>query len=111
MTRGTNAERSASPLEVFDRARRCVVARDANGFADLFASDGIMEFHFGGATGLAPFLEGREQIRSRLGAAWRAAGRRVLAYDAVVVHQTSDPEVIIVEFDLQGEVTATGEKY
>jgi uncharacterized protein len=107
--------RTASPCEVFEQARRSVVAHDANGFADLFASDGVMEFPFGGdAAGLPDSLEGREQIRRHLAAALarsRESGRRLLGYDAVVIHQTTDPEVIVVEFDLEGEVTRTGETY
>lgn len=117
MTRAaaTEAMRAASPREVFELARRSVVAYDANGFADLFASDGIMEFPFGaGTVGLPASLEGREQIRRYLAAALarsRESGRRLIGYDAVMVHETTDPEVIIVEFDLQGEVTRTGETY
>ena len=116
MIRATTAARTApSPREVFERVRRSVVARDADGFADLFAPDGIMEFPFGGAAaGLPLFLEGRKQIRDHLAAVWgkaRQSGRRVLGYDAVVLHETTDAEVIIAEFDLQGEVRATGETY
>ncbi len=107
--------RFASPREVFERARQRVVEYDADGFADLFAPDGVMEFPFGGAgVGLPDSLEGREQIRGHLSAALgksRGSGRRILGYDAVVVHETTDPEVIIVEFDLQGEVVRTGARY
>ena len=88
---------------------------DANGFADLFAADGVMEFPFGArAVGLPECLEGREQIRSHLAARMggaRRSGRRMIGYDAVVVHETADPEVIIVEFDLVGELSATGQTY
>ena len=107
--------RAPSPRDVFERARRCVLARDANGFADLFAPDAVVEYPFGArAVGLPPYLEGREQIRGHLTAAMRrsrAAGGRMIAYDAVVVHETTDPEVIIVEFDLMGELSATGQTY
>ncbi|HWM85604.1 MAG TPA: nuclear transport factor 2 family protein [Kofleriaceae bacterium] len=116
MTRATSdACTISSPREVFERARRSIVACDANGFADMFAPDGVMEFPFGGAVvGLPACLEGREQIRRHLGAALarsRESGRRLIGYDAVVVHQTTDPEVIIAEFDLHGEVSATGQRY
>ena len=105
----------ASPREVFERARRSVIACDANGFANLFAPDGIMEFPFGGAAvGLPECLEGREQIRQHLLTALgraKQSGRRPVAYDALMLHETSDPELLIAEFDLQGEVASTGETY
>jgi uncharacterized protein len=105
---------AASPRDVFERVRRSVMEYDANGFADLFASDGMMEFPFGGgAVGLPACLEGREQIRRHMSSAltrsWES-GRRFLGYDDLVVHETSDPEVIIVEFDLHGQ-TPAGQTY
>jgi uncharacterized protein len=116
MTSATSQARlvAASPREVFERVRRSVIAYDANGFADLFASDGVMEFPFGwAAAGLPPCLEGREQIRRHMEAAlsrsWES-GRRFLGYDDLVVHETGDPEVIIVEFDLHGH-TPAGKPY
>ncbi len=116
MTRATvRASRFATPREIFERARQCVLEYDADGFADLFAPDGVMEFPFGGAAvGLPESLEGSEQIRRHLSAALgasRRSGRRIVGYDAVVVHETTDPEVVIVEFDLQGEVVRTGQTY
>ncbi len=59
-------------------------------------------------------LRGREEIRTLLvtaGQRARQAGRRIVRYDPVVVHETADPEVIVAEFDLPGEVAATGEPY
>jgi hypothetical protein len=111
----TQACHPASSREVFERARRCVVASDANGFADLFATEGFMEFPFGGAVVELPAcLEGRETIRRHIATALarsRESGRRLLGYDAIELHETTDPEVIIVEFDLEGEVTRTGQTY
>lgn len=116
MTRATvRLSRFAAPREVFEAARQSIVDGDADRFADLFAPDGVMEFPFGGgAVGLPSSLEGRESIRRHLSAALgksRRSGRRIVGYDAVVVHETTDPEVIIVEFDLQGELVRSGETY
>jgi ketosteroid isomerase-like protein len=92
-----------------------MVACDPDGFADLFAPDAFLEFPFASAAiGLPPCLEGREQIRRHLHAALgrsREAGRRTVGYDAVVLHETTDPEVVIAEFDLQGEIPLTGQAY
>jgi uncharacterized protein len=115
MTRSRVSKRGATPREVFEGVRRSLIERDADGFADLFAPDAFLEFPFScAAVGLPPCLEGREQIRRHLHAVMasaREAGRRILGYEAVVLHETTDPEVIIVEFDLLGEVPRTGQSY
>jgi ketosteroid isomerase-like protein len=115
MARSRASKRGATPREVFECARRSMVERDADGFADLFAPDAFLEFPFScAAVGLPACLEGREQIRRHLHAVMAGsmeAGRRILGYDAVVLHETTDPEVIIVEFDLQGDVPRTGQSY
>ena len=40
----------------------------------------------------------------------RRSGTRLTGLDSVV-HETLDPEVIVVEVELHGEVAATGERY
>jgi ketosteroid isomerase-like protein len=102
-----------SAREVWERAHERVREYDLEGFAEMFAADGVMEMPFA-PEGISRRLVGREEIRRVLAPAARAsreAGRRILGYSSVVVHQTTDPEVIVVEFDLDGEVTATGERY
>jgi ketosteroid isomerase-like protein len=54
--------------------------------------------------------EGREGIRATLGPVWERAkknGRNILGHDHIVVHETRDPEVIFVEFDVYGEAAST----
>ena len=104
---------SATPRAVFEHLHRLVQQYDMDGQADLFAPDGIMEFPFA-APGMPRFLHGRDEIRRVLVPAGRKAqqaGRRITHYDPVVVHETADPEVIVAEFTLHGEVTATGQTY
>jgi ketosteroid isomerase-like protein len=51
-------------------------------------------------------LQGREAIRGHLS---RATGFiKFDEYRNVVIHQTTDPEVIIVEYDAHGTVVPTG---
>lgn len=103
----------SGPREVWEEAHRYVRDYDLDGFAGMFAADGVMELPFA-PPGVPRRLEGREQIRRILAPAGRAsreAGRRILGYSSVVVHETADPEVIVVEFDLDGEVTDSGEQY
>jgi uncharacterized protein len=98
-----------TPREVFEAQHRRVLARDMDGQADLFAADGVWEFPFAPA-GMPQRLEGREAIRQWSVAAVRApvrAGRVLTDYDVRALHETADPEVIVVEFDLCG--SAAGE--
>lgn len=81
--------------------------------ADLYAPDGILEMPFAPA-GAPRRIAGREGIRRVLrvaGERARQSGRRIIAYRELVVRETDDPEVIVAEFDLYGEMAATGATY
>jgi uncharacterized protein len=54
-------------------------------------------------------LEGREAVQAHFAAA--AGGPLKVRAGNVVVHDTSDPEVIIAEFDYHGQVTTTGRSF
>ncbi len=112
----------ATSRETLDATPRQVVARlhervrddyDMDGQADLYAPDGILELPFA-PLGAPRRIVGREAIRAFLGAAGmraRLAGRRIVRYDPLVLHETADPEVIVAEFDLHGEMAETGAAY
>ena len=103
-----------SPREVFARLHRAVRENyDMDGQADLYAENGTVELPFA-PPGMPGRIEGREAIRRILragGEGARQAGRRIVEYRNVVVRDTDDPEVIVAEFDLHGEVPATGATY
>ena len=64
--------------------------------------------------GLPRRVAGREAIRRvlvPLGERARAAGHHLLGLRSMVVHDTADPEVIIAEFEVQGEVRPSGQPY
>jgi ketosteroid isomerase-like protein len=93
-----------SPREIWEEAHRHVKTYDLVGFADMFAADGVMELPFA-PPGVPGRFEGRDAIRRFLAPAAEAArksGRRILGYRNVVFHETLDPQVIVVEFDLHG---------
>jgi uncharacterized protein len=101
-----------TPREVVECAHRLVLERDVEGQADLFAPDGVLEWPFAPA-GVPSHLEGREAIRAvlePLGRRVRLAGTRPTGVRSVV-HETLDPEVVVVELELEGEVAATGDAY
>jgi ketosteroid isomerase-like protein len=101
----TPGDRAAmTPYEVFELKERRVLDYDMGGQADLFAEDGVMEFPFA-PPGVPRRLEGREAIRTVLGTAAeraRQAGVRLEWHGEYTVHQTGDPEVIVVEFEARG---------
>jgi ketosteroid isomerase-like protein len=75
--------------------------------ADLYSERAVVEMPF--APGGPTRLEGREAIRAHFAAA--AGGPLELRAGNVVVHETTDPEVIVGEFDYEGRVTTTGRAF
>ena len=98
---------SATPADVLARRRHLTLNGDADGLADLFAPDAVIEFAFHGPPGTPVRLEGREAIREY--------SRRVLAsplrledYEVAELYQTQDPEVVIAEVRAKATATTTG---
>ena len=101
---------SPTPADVLARRRHLTLNGDADGLADLFAPDAVIESPFAGHSGRPARLEGREAIREY--------SRRVMAsplrlddYDVAELYQTQDPEVVIVEMRAKGTVTTTGRSF
>lgn len=97
------------PLEVLELRRRLVVARDMEAFAGLFAVEGVIEMPFA-ADGLPVRLEGREAIREFSARSGRLP-LEITDLRTVQVHQTLDPEVVIVELVTVGRITTTGQPF
>lgn len=96
-----------TPREVFARLRELARRNDREGIAELLAPDGVVEWQFD-ATGAPRRVEGREAFRqfvraSRLGSLIRFDDLRPLA-----IHDTGDPDVLVVETATMGTVLATG---
>lgn len=91
--------------EVWDHLVSHQVTRAIDGWIECFAPDGIMEWPFR-LKGVPARLEGREAIRAAVAPVWERAtkaNRQISGHENVVFHQTTDPEVAIVEFDIVGE--------
>ncbi|MET8999390.1 nuclear transport factor 2 family protein [Amycolatopsis sp. NPDC004169] len=86
---------------VFDRFLAASVENRWDDLADLYAEDVTIEMPFTPA-GVPRVTKGREELRRRFHAA--AGVRRVTGAGNVVVHQTSDPSVLVAEFDLHQEL-------
>lgn len=73
---------------------------------DTFAWDGYVEWPYLPA-GTPSRVQGRERIREFLTAQANALVR-FDEYRNTVIHETTDPEVVIVEYDAHGTVIPTG---
>jgi uncharacterized protein len=92
--------------EVLEQVLEAGREMDTERFVGLFAVDGHVEWPFRPA-GVPGRVEGREQLRQFLTA--QANGLvRFDEYRNVVIHETTDPEVVIVEYDAHGTVRASG---
>ncbi|GAA2139552.1 hypothetical protein GCM10009727_36040 [Actinomadura napierensis] len=89
--------------------RRLLIARDMEGFADLFTDDAVIEVPFAGG-GMPTRLAGRDAIREF---SVRSGSLPVEISDLHVrhFHRTTDPEVVIVELTTVGRIVATGERF
>ena len=98
---------SATPADVLARRRHLTLNSDADGLADLFAPDAVIEFSFHGPPGTPVRLEGREAIRE-YSRNVMASPLRLEDYEVAELYQTQDPEVVIAEIRAKATVTTTG---
>lgn len=99
----------ATPRQVFERLQRVARENSLEELADLYAPDAVVEIPFAPAD--RPELrraEGRETLRARFQAFAKVRPYRVVGTGEVTVHETLDPEVIVVEYEQQMELAATG---
>jgi len=98
---------SATPADVLARRRQLMLDGDADGLADLFAPDAVIEFSFHGPPGTPVRLAGREVIRE-YSRQVMASPLRLEDYEVTELYQAQDPEVVIVEMRAKATVTTTG---
>lgn len=108
MTGVNDTQAVRSPREVVELRRRRALALDLDGEADLYAEDAVWEAPF---TGPYSQVRGRENIRRMLFETKMSLERsraRPEGYRSVVWHETTDPEVVIVEFEVYGKIGKNG---
>ncbi|WP_225730828.1 MULTISPECIES: nuclear transport factor 2 family protein [unclassified Nocardia] len=88
-----------SPREVVERLFRELPARSAEAFAAAFAPDGVFEMPFM-PDGVPVRLVGPEEIRKHLGERWSRIDQVQVHGVYPHIHETADPEVIVVENDV-----------
>jgi SnoaL-like protein len=103
---GAPSPSASSPREAFARIQQAALSGDGS-LAELYAPDAVHEWPFP-FPGASRRLSGRPAIEEYFQRMRAGGGRfRFERFDNVVVHDTTDPEVIVVEYDIHGTVAAT----
>ena len=105
--RVTSSAPAASPWDVIERLLAGIAVGATPTLAELYAESAVVELPFAQPGGLR--LVGREQIAQHFALAGRAPFR--LQPINIRRHQTMDPEVVVAEYDYQGEIRATGAEF
>jgi ketosteroid isomerase-like protein len=89
---------------------RAAVSATPGDMADCYAPEFVIEMPFA-VDGLYPSRAQttRQELRARVQAG--TAMRRYKSLSNVTIHETADPEVIVAEYQLDGEMTATGQAF
>jgi uncharacterized protein len=100
---------AATPRLTVERFLAAAVSPAPGDRADCYAERFVIEMPF--AAGLAPGRteSTREEIRARFAAG--AAVRRYTAVRDLRLHQTTDPDVVVVEYTLDGTRVADGGRF
>jgi hypothetical protein len=77
--------------------------------ADLYAPELVIEMPFGPPLIPARRVTGREDLRAQTKAG--AAERTYTSVENVFVHETTDPEVVVAEFEVHGRLLADGRPF
>lgn len=94
------------PRQVFDSYMRLILS-NGDVFGTLAADDIVVEMPFA-LPGRPRRIVGRDQLIAIAGAGREALPVRFDEFRNVVIHDTADLEVIVVEFELAGMITTTG---
>lgn len=95
-------------LEVLERMREAAITRSAGDMSSVYAADAVHEFPFA-RPGVPARLEGRDAIMSFITAFWSASPLRYESYRTIAIHGTADPDTIVVEQEVAGTSSTTGE--
>ena len=99
-----------SSRETAEQFLRAAVSNTPGDMADCYAPEVVIEMPFAVDALYPSRIETtREELRARYQAG--TASRRYKGLTNVTIHETADPEVVITEYELHGEMTATGEPF
>ena len=98
-----------SPRQTVERFLAAAVSPAPGDMADCYAERFVIELPFASGLGPERTEATREETRARFAAG--AAARRYTAVRDLRVHETADPDVLIVEYRLDGIRVADGERF
>ena len=94
--------------ETVELLLRTAVSGTRDQMADLYAPDVAVEIPFA-PDGIAAVTNGRETMRARMNAA--ASFFTFDSVSDVTLHETADPEVVIVEYRIHGHLFSSGKPF
>ena len=106
---GEQVRTAMGPREVFARMREQWLGDAVNPMDSLLAADAVIEAPFA-PPGRPRRFRGREEFLAFAGAGRAALPVRFGECREIAIHDTADPEVIVVEYELAGTVTTTGRR-
>jgi ketosteroid isomerase-like protein len=106
--RAALGKREAGPREVLEHYRQAAIDQSVDDMRRVYAADAVHEFPFA-YPGVPARFEGRDDIVNWIAAGWKANLLRYERYRTLAMHDTGDPETIIVEQEALGTSAATGE--
>lgn len=99
----------AGPRELFGRFQQLVLSNDPSALGQLSAGDVIIEAPFA-PPGQPRRFDGRDQFLAWARPRQEAFPGRFEEFRNVIIHDTTDPHVIVAEYELCGTVTTTGQR-
>ncbi|MGW2513487.1 nuclear transport factor 2 family protein [Streptomyces scopuliridis] len=97
-----------TPAALYRHGLRLLLDKDIDGWVALWAEDGLFEFPFA-PPGAPTRLEGREAVAGYM----RDYPEHIDLHDFpyLEIHETRDPETIVVEMRSEGRIVSTGELF
>jgi ketosteroid isomerase-like protein len=106
--RAALGEQPAGPRAVLARWRSAAINQSADDMTRVYALDAVHEFPFT-RPGLPSRLEGRADIVRWIAEGWQSNTLKYERYRTLAIHDTDDPNTIVVEQEAIGTSTSTGE--
>jgi uncharacterized protein len=98
-----------TPRDTLARLLELLLRQDLGAVADMYAEDGVHELPFP-PPGAPRRIDGREQIRAYF-ATLSGVPFDFREFSEVAVHDTTDPEVLVAEYDAHGTIVGSGREF
>jgi ketosteroid isomerase-like protein len=105
--RAALGKHEAGPRAVLEHCRQAAINQSVDDMRRVYALDAVHEFPFA-YPGVPSLFEGRDEIVNWIAAGWTANPLRYERYRTLAIHDTGDPETIIVEQEALGTSASTG---